>query len=704
MQNVETDAQAGVSERRWRFAIAVTLFVGAGHCAAVGCRGSGTTAVAPSQPASSASPGSKATPHGDEWLGPKDAPGMKEHPLDVLMATQSSAPRPELVGQHPRVFFGPKDIEALRSKARTSHRHVWAPVLAKMRALTTEPPPAPAQARRSQNVVGLGIAEAALAYVIEGKPEYLQAAKKWMDAAVSYDVWGYTYNKPNVDLAAGHLLFGLGWGYDLLYHHLTPEERKKYRDKIVLQAQMLYDYYEVRPGRTYAYSQNHVYIPMAGLGVAAYALYGEEPQAEEWARLSRVVMGRSLDTYSADGYFYESFEYWVFAVPWLVIWSSAHSHFTGEAIYDRPGFRNMHLYLAHIVLPDATNVFDFGDAYTGGLTRSGKAEDFERTHPKGRLHSNYNLLHATASWFQDGSAQGVAEHYQNAGHVTWYGFMSLLWYDAGVKPQPLASLPPFHHFEDHGVVFFRSDWSESAMALAFKCGPPEGYATEDRLERFPDWHLSSGHAHPDANSLIVFAHGAYLTGDSGYSGVPRSDQQNTVLINGRGQRFKEAGHNAFKGAEYSRLTQMKIDVKALAKGQLHVVGDATSAYPPDMGLRRFTREVRLTAGDLQVIDKLHTDEASTFTVLWHSDGPIDLKSPRSIRIVRPTATLDIEVTEGLNVDTKIEPNWMTGPGRPGSVQKGKREARGFRARVSNTTPAASIVVGTQLKIQRGGIE
>ena len=58
-------------------------------------------------------------------------------------------------------------------------------------------------------------------YKIEGDKKYLDAARKYMDAAVSYDIWGYANNKPNVDLAAGHLLYGLGWGYDLLYHDLT---------------------------------------------------------------------------------------------------------------------------------------------------------------------------------------------------------------------------------------------------------------------------------------------------------------------------------------------------------------------------------------------------------------------------------------------------------------------------------------------------
>ena len=644
-----------------------------------------------------------ATPHGDEWLGPKDSEKVKRnHPLLQLMESQISRPREALVGKHPRVFFGPGEIEALRKRAATSHARLWKPVVAQLRALTTEPPAPPAQGRRSQNVVGLGIAEAALAYVVTREPKYLEAAKKWMDAAVSYDIWGYAYNKPNVDLAAGHLLFGLGWGYDMLYHELTPAERDKYRRKLAKQAGLLYAYYEVRPGRTYAYSQNHVYIPMAGLGVAAYALYGEVPEAAEWARLSRAIMGRSLDTYSADGYFYESFEYWVFAVPWLVIWTSAHEHFTGEALYDRPGFRNMHLYLAHMVLPDQTHVFDFGDAYFGALTRSGKTSDFERTHPGGKLHSNYNLLHATASWFKDGAAQGVAKAYEDAGHVSWYRFMSLLWYDASVDATPLSSLPTYHHFEDHAVVFYRSDWSKSALALAFKCGPPEGYATKQRLQKYPDWHLSSGHAHPDANSIIVYSHGRYLTGDSGYSGVPRTDQHNTVLVNGEGQRFKASGHNAFKGASYEQLTNIKLTASKLSAGELYLVGDATAAYPKSIGLKSFTREVSLKGESLRIVDRLASEAPTTFTMLWHGDGPIEVKSPGVIQIKRDSVSLDIKANSEQTLKTEVEPNWMTGPGLPGSVQKGERESRGFRARVSNKMPTDAMVVDTQLKIRGGG--
>ena len=149
-------------------------------------------------------------------------------------------------------------MNQLRDRSRTTHRELWQRALQQVRALKTEAPPAPAQERRAQNEVGIGIAEAALAFKIEGDPKYLDAARKYLQAAASYDVWGYTYNKPNVDLAAGHLLYGMGWGYDLLYNDLTEAERSLYRDKLAKHARLLVEHYQPKPGRTFSYSQNHV--------------------------------------------------------------------------------------------------------------------------------------------------------------------------------------------------------------------------------------------------------------------------------------------------------------------------------------------------------------------------------------------------------------------------------------------------------------
>ena len=139
--------------------------------------------------------------------------------------------RPELVGVHPRVFVTAAELEALRTRAQTTHREDWLKVIASLPALKGDPPPPPGpQERRSQNNVAHAIAGVSLGWAVERKPEMLAAAKKWTLAAAAYEPWGYTYNKPNTDLAAGHLLYAIGWAYDLLYHDAVKEEYRQYLD------------------------------------------------------------------------------------------------------------------------------------------------------------------------------------------------------------------------------------------------------------------------------------------------------------------------------------------------------------------------------------------------------------------------------------------------------------------------------------------
>ena len=296
-----------------------------------------------------------------------------------------------------------------------------------------------------------------------------------MDAAVSYDIWGYSFNKPNTDLAAGHLLYGLGVGYDLLYNDLTPAERDRYRAKLVTQGHLMYVYWKTKPGRTIAYSQNHTFIPMAGLGIAAYAVYGEVPEAAEWAKEARSIYDRVLETYSHDGYYYEGYEYWIFATPWIIHYLDAQKHVTGEDLLDRPGFRLMDLYAAHSLLPGGQSMFDFGDVYDGPITRAKKGEDYERSHPDGHFLTNYNVLYDLAAEFHDPQIQGVADWMKNdLGQANAEEWWSVVWRDDHLASTPITKLSPWHRFEDADVVFWRSDWSVKGNRRGFQVWPSGG--------------------------------------------------------------------------------------------------------------------------------------------------------------------------------------------------------------------------------------
>lgn len=623
-----------------------------------------------------------------------------EHPLVGLMRTRKSTLKPELAGVHPRVYVTDKELDELRERARTTHKELWQKALRHVRALDTTPPPPPAQKRREQNEVGIAIAEAAFVYRIERDKKYLDAARKFMDAAVSYDIWGYANNKPNVDLAAGHLLYGLGWGYDLLYNDLTESERARYRDKLIKQARLLADYFKPKPGRTFAYSQNHTFIPTAGLGVAAYALYGETPEAAEWASLARAIFDRVLATYSQDGYYYEGFEYWIFSTPWLIHYLDAHAHATGEDLYDTRGFREMHNYVAHSMLPTGKYVFDFGDIFEGPLTRAGSGEEYQRTHPNGRFHTNYNLLYRLAQRFQNGEAQGVAEWLKSFNQVNAEDFWSLIWFDSKLKPVPIDKQPAAHYFRDHDVVFWRSDWTKNATAFAFKCGPSEGHHSAVVLQEFPDWRLSSGHAHPDANSFIIFARGQYLTGDTGYAGIPLTEHHNTLLFDGKGQAKEGRGHDAFDGVAYERLNRIWIAEVKLEKDSAWVRGEATEAYEPELGVRKFVRQFEYRLGQgFTIRDEVELTRPSVITSVLHADTSLQKETNNRFHINAGSVKLLIEALEPKDLRSAIAVNVVTAPGPPGSVDKGERQERGQKLLLSTQQPVTAAEFVLKLRVE-----
>jgi hypothetical protein len=240
-----------------------------------------------------------------------------------------------------------------------------------------------------------------------------------------------------------------------------------------------------------------------------------------------------------------------------------------------------------------------------------------------------------------------------------------------------------------------------ATAFAFKCGPPEGHHAATLLKQFPDWRLSSGHAHPDANSFIIYAGRQYLTGDSGYAGVPLTAHHNTVLIDGRGQGLEGQGHDAFDGVSYDQLNKIRITRVDLGRQSAMVRGDASAAYQPELGVVRFEREFRFDSSNGFVIsDDIQTAMPRTFTSLIHSDDRITPAGDRQFVIDASGTKLSVNVETPAQTHNAIEPNDLTAPGPPGSVDKGERQVRGERLAISTIAPAKAASFRVKLKIER----
>jgi Heparinase II/III-like protein/Domain of unknown function (DUF4962) len=595
--------------------------------------------------------------------------------------------KPELEGVHPRVFVTTAEIAALRARARTSHKDQWQKVLASLPAMKGDPPPSPGpQERRSQNNVAFAIAGASLAAVVEQNPKFLAAAKKWTLAAIDYEPWGYTYNKPNVDLAAGHLLYAIGWAYDLLYHEFTAAERARIRTSLERHASLVYDYFAPARNKRFNFTQNHDFIPTSGLAVTALALLGESPDAPKWAALARAHHHRAGQLLSPDGYYYEGMEYWIFSAPWLVHFLDAWEHTTGENLWDRDLFRNWKFYLAHVLLPDGQSVFDFGDIWEGSLTRAKGGEEYGRVYPDGRLQSNFNLMYRVAARLRDPQSQAIAERYAAFGHSNLEEYWTLIWRDPAQTAGAMTTIPLSHHFEDSGVVFARTSWNADATAFAFKCGPPEGHRVSALLPQIPEWRLSSGHAHPDANSFIIWADGRYLTGDTGYAGLPSARHHNTVTVGGVGQGI-EGEQDVWSGMDARTVDATQLSAVSLGGSRVRLVGEAASSYHPKAGVKRFTRTFTFQAPNrFAVSDIIETAAPQTVEWFLHSDRPI-AKQGNRYRLGGNDVSLDVVVTTPPTTDERVGPTFVTAPGDPGSIEQGRKDQRGYELVVR--TPAAT---------------
>ncbi len=600
--------------------------------------------------------------------------------------------RPELVDKHPRLFFTAEDLPRFREKARNSDKELWRAVLRDIQTLKRNAPDPKdedlyksgldkrKEGSISQYEFAFQIAQTSFAYAIEQDPKYLEAAKKWTLTACEMPLWGYTYNKPNVDLPPAHLLYAVSFSYDILFDKLTKDEKEVIRNKLVKQARLMYDYFKYKPKKRYTYSQNHTWIPMAGLAIAAYALMDETEEAKDWAKLSRAVYDRTMLAFGTDGFFYESFHYFGFAFRWMIRYFDAHLQATGENLYlpMRDKFAGMKYYVMHSILPDGANVFDFADVGDGSLNRNG-------TRRREKLYGEYDILYRFAAIYRDAEAQAVADFIrQKTTFETREPMWAFLQHDANLKPAPLAQIPLQVYFNDNDTVFWRSSWGKDASAFAFRSAPPEGHHAARLASKISDWRQNTGHAHPDANSFIIWANGKYLTGDTGYSGRKMTDDHNTVLIDGRGQE-NDGRHEVFKEVANERLDKIRIAEVWGNSDYFYARGEAASGYFADLGVKKFDRHFLYVAPDYFVVwDELETGKPSEFSFLLNADREIKLDGGNVGELINQNAVLRVVRVLPETAKSEVLPQMILARGLPGSVEKGEPEQRGVQL-VTKTT-------------------
>lgn len=598
--------------------------------------------------------------------------------------------RPELKGIHPRLFFTAEDLPGLKEKAKGEGKADWTEVLKEAASFKNDVPNPNDEdlyksglAERKKGVMtqyslAFRISQVSFVYLIEGDEKYLDLAKRLTLAACQMPLWGYKTNKPNVDLPPAHLLYAVAFAYDVLFGKLTNDEKQVIRQKLIIQARLMYDFFKYKPNKKYTYSQNHTWIPMAGLAIAAYALMDETEEAKDWVQLARAVFDRTMLTFGTDGYFYESFHYFGFAFRWMIRYFDAHWQATGENLYlpVKEKFANLKYFAMHSILPDGENVFDFADVGDGALNRNGSSK-------REQLYGEYDIIYRLASVYQDSEAQTIGEFiHQQTKLETREPLWAFINHDEKLKPAPLSQIPLQIYFKDNDTVFWRSSWDKNALAFAFRCAPPEGHHAAQLAAKISDWRENTGHAHPDANSFIIYADGKYLTGDTGYLGIKNTDDHNTILVNGRGQE-KDGVYEMFKDVPNERLDKIRIAEVSGNKDYFYARGEAAISYYSDLGLKKFDRHFLYVAGYFIVWDELETDKPGNFTFLLNADREIKL-SGNETDLINENAALRVIRVLPNEAKSEVVPQMIQARGLPGSVDKGDSEQRGVQLQTVST--------------------
>ncbi len=541
-------------------------------------------------------------------LSLREAAGSALKSVHLVQTTvQSPLPpmRTELMQARPRLLITPDSLPELRRRMDSEAGKAYYKLPG---AIGRDAPAFRPNARNGGPFRSLG--NYALAELLQPDEQRLAGILSWLDVATTY---------PNVgaDLDAEYFMEGVALAYDWLYDNIPEELRARVRETIIRHCRLIFDASMAGiQGGGQSYQQNHYWYAHLALALGAAAVYGETPEADQWLPWAWERFERIPLTFSPDGGFHEGPSYWDFSMPALYLYTDLYEWCTGLRIpAGDDGLRGQAQFRFHHLYP--------------GLMQSVALED--STIPLGR--SNPSLFLWEARRFRDPLNMGMAALI-NAGASG--DKFRLLWLDDSMPTtDALRELPTGRYYPDIETAFMRTSWDPNATHAAFVSRPMGGHKW---AEISGPRNLSGvGHNHPEQNHFTLFGRGQVLAMDPGYTYSKQTRNHNTVLVNGLGQYGD--------GEMWPRPNPGRAHVTGfINQGDVSVVaGDATTAYPPEVGLTRFDREFVLAGRDLVVVhDRLAAQEPSVFSWLLHHYGEIQpVAKPSGWQVNNAGATLTV---------------------------------------------------------------
>ena len=469
-----------------------------------------------------------------------------------------------------------------------------------------------------------------LLYHLTGDRRYAGKLRDAMLYYAKYERWAgqnFLHRSPpwHSELDTAGFGFGYATGYDALHGVLSDADRKTIAEAMVRLAVLpiLNDW--VLPGmRIHALdSMGHNWwgVCVAGAGVCALALLGDEPRAqswidamddgfEQWFNYAGNTLHNRVPSFERAGPTYESVSYTNYAVSeylhYRLAWQNT---FPGRQPAHQAPLDHVARYFLHTLYPTSAGFYavNFNDS---NLTTDSTA----------------SILLLIACGLGTPEASRYLELIRS--HPPGALFSLLRSYP---KPDAASDVSNSCIYPEMGWATLRSSWENDATLLAVK----SGYT----------WN----HAHADAGSFILFKQGAPLIIDSGTCSYQRSEYStyyrqsrahNVILFDGSGQPKDDITNGCkFPGHLHSLVDGL---------GLKYVYADATGPMA-----RWFTRNYRhwLWSGDvILILDEVSAHTPGQMDWLLHYEGEYKTDSDGSVTLKNGAAAAVIKM---LHPKTKL---------------------------------------------------
>jgi hypothetical protein len=547
---------------------------------------------------------------------------VEQKHMSGTVARPLNAPR-----AHPRLYFGPDDMEALRRKMEHPlFKRDWEAIRRAAEAALEGPPVPEGRPSDVLPAAAGAAAKCAFVYRLTGEARFGERAREICTAVLAADGWtgaflGDSGSPIQFHLGTAAICQGMALAYDMLAPDMSASERKRFAETCYEKALKVFlreCSEESNPYLSGTRTMNWLAVLSSGAGCLFIALDGDGMDFGREIEIARAHILRFVEWYDDDGCALEHGTYWTYGMGHALQLLTALKENGWPEIMQQTSRK-----LERVAYPILYGCI-------GGKHVANFCDD-----SYGPLQGARDNALVLAAEFQDGRLQWWAGQLPDASEL---GFVAG---DPGLEATPPDSLPTCMVFPRTGLGVLRESMTDpDTRYLAIKAGRARGTVFDDP------------HCQFDLNSVVLDAFGVTLLADPGYghdwAGTmsvtdPKhpsnsTPPHNTVLVDGRGQEVQWSPIAFLE--DLSPAEDVDYIVSRIEQGYgPKVARFDRHAYFVDKRFYVLLDDIELTAPGV-ITWKFHGPKGSEMT----ADKPATIASgPAELRII-PQSTVEVACT------------------------------------------------------------